>query len=131
MPQGLQTLTFAKLNITGSAFEAVSPISGDSATFFNVPQDSKMYVAELWGCMSGHAAELSVTASRWHDQTYGIRGEITSGATTAPINRAVCLSPIGVGSEGASEVCVLVLQEQNHADPGEVEAVVEQVPDTA
>ncbi len=96
MPQGLQTLTFAKLNITGSAFEAVSPITGDSATFFNVPQESKMYVAELWAAMSGHAAELSVTASRWHDQIYGIRGEITSGATTAPINRAVCLSPIGV-----------------------------------
>jgi len=96
MPQGLQTLTFAKLNITGSAFEAVSPISGDSATFFNVPQESQMYVAELWGCISGHAAEMSVTASRWHDQTYGIRGEVTSGATTAPINRPVCLSPIGV-----------------------------------
>ena len=96
MPQGLQTITFAKLNITGSAFEAVSPISGDSATFYNVPQNTQMYVAELWGAISGHAAEISVTASRWHDQTYGVRAEITSGATTAPINSATSVSPIGV-----------------------------------
>ena len=96
MPPALQLLTFAKLNITGSAFEAVSPISGDSATFFNVPQNSEQHVAEIWGAMSGHAAELSITATRWHDQTYGIRGEITSGATTAPINRSVCLSAIGI-----------------------------------
>ncbi len=96
MPQALQTITFAKLNITGSAFEAVSPISGDSATFFNVPQNSQMYVAELWAGIGAAACEVSVTASRWHDQTYGIRGEVTSGATTAPINASVCLSPIGI-----------------------------------
>ncbi len=96
MPQGLQTLTFAKLNITGTNFEAVSPITGDSATFFNVPQNSQMYMAELWAAISGNACEVSVTASRWHDQVYGIRGEVTSGATTAPINRAQNLSPIGV-----------------------------------
>ena len=96
MPQGLQTITFAKLNITGTNPEAVSPITGDSATFYNVPQNTQMYVAELWAAMSGHAAEISVTASRWHDQTYGIRGEVTSGAATAPINSATSLSPIGV-----------------------------------
>src|SRR5205085_3156638 len=43
-----------------------------------------------------HAMEVSVTASRFHDQVYGIRASVTSGATTAPINRAVCISPIGV-----------------------------------
>src|SRR2546430_12183690 len=40
--------------------------------------------------------EVSVTASRFHDQVYGIRASVTSGAATAPINRAVCISPIGV-----------------------------------
>jgi hypothetical protein len=43
-----------------------------------------------------HACEISVTASRFHDQTFGIRGSVTSGAATAPVNRSVCLSPIGV-----------------------------------
>jgi hypothetical protein len=96
MPQGLQLLTFSKVAISGSAFEAVSPISGDSATFYNVPQGTKMQVAEIWGTDNLHACEFSVTATRWHDQTYGIRGQVTSGAATAPINRAQCLSPIGV-----------------------------------
>ena len=96
MPQGLQTITFAKLNITGGAFEAVSPITGDSATFYNVPQNTQMYVAEWWAGVGAAAAEFSLTASRWHDQTFGIRGEVQSGATTAPINASLCLSPIGV-----------------------------------
>src|SRR2546430_15212145 len=39
---------------------------------------------------------VSVTASRFHEQVYGIRASVTSGAATAPINRAVCISPIGV-----------------------------------
>ncbi len=96
MPQALQLVTFSKVAITGTNFEAVSPISGDSATFFNVPQGSLAYLAELWATDNLNACEVSVTASRFHDQTYGIRASITSGAATAPINRAVCISPIGL-----------------------------------
>jgi hypothetical protein len=40
--------------------------------------------------------EVSITASRFHDQVYGIRGSVSSGATAAPINRAFCISPIGI-----------------------------------
>jgi hypothetical protein len=96
MPQGLQLLTFSKVAISGSAFEAVSPISGDSATFFNVPQGSVAYIGEIWATNNLHACEVSVTASRFHDQVYGIRGQVTSGATTAPINRAQQISAIGI-----------------------------------
>ena len=96
MAQGLQLVTFAKVAISGTNFEAVSPISGDSATFFNVPQGSVAYLAEVWATDNLNACEVSVTASRFHDQTYGIRASITSGATTAPVNRAVCISPIGL-----------------------------------
>jgi hypothetical protein len=96
MPPALQTLTFSKVSITGGAFEALSPIGTDSATFFNVPQGSGAYLAEIWATDNLHACEVSITASRFHDQTFGIRASVTSGATTAPINRAVCVSPIGV-----------------------------------
>jgi hypothetical protein len=96
MPQGLQLLTFSKVAITGGALEAVSPISGDSATFFNVPQGSVAYIAEIWGTDNLHACEFTVTASRFHDQITGIRGQVTSGAATAPVNRAQCLSSIGL-----------------------------------
>lgn len=95
MPQGLQTLTFSKVSLTGGAFEALSPIGTDSATFFNVPQGSNAYLAEIWAVDNLHACEISITASRFHDQTFGIRGSVTSGAATAPVNRSVCLSPIG------------------------------------
>ncbi len=96
MPQALQLVTFAKVAISGTNFEAVSPVSGDSATFFNVPQGSLAYLAELWAVDNLNAAEVSVTASRFHDQTYGIRASVTSGAAVAPINRSVCISPIGL-----------------------------------
>ena len=96
MPQGLQLITFSKVAISGSAWESVSPISGDSATFFNVPQGSQAYVAEIWGTDNLHACEIAVYGTRWHDQTYGVRGSITSGAATAPVNRAVCINSIGV-----------------------------------
>jgi hypothetical protein len=96
MPQGLQTLTFSKVSITGGAFEALSPIGTDSATFFNVPQGTAAYLAEIWAVDNLHACELSITASRFHDQVFGIRASVTSGATTAPVNRSVCISPIGV-----------------------------------
>jgi hypothetical protein len=96
MPQGLQTLTFSKVSITGGAFEALSPIGTDSATFFNVPQGSLAYLAEAWAVDNLHACEISITASRFHDQVFGIRGAVTSGATTAPVNRSVPISSIGI-----------------------------------
>src|ERR1051326_2494601 len=96
MPQGFQTLTFSKVSLTGGSFEALSPIGTDSATFFNVPQGSQAYLAEVWAVDNLHACEISITASRFHDQVFGIRGSVTSGATTAPVNRPVCLSPLGV-----------------------------------
>jgi hypothetical protein len=96
MPQGLQTLTFSKVSITGGAFEALSPIGTDSATFFNVPQGSAAYLAEIWATDNLHACEISITASRFHDQVFGIRASVSSGATAAPVNRAFCISPIGV-----------------------------------
>jgi len=96
MPAGLQTITFSKVSITGGAFESVSPISGDSATFFNVPQGSAAYVAECWAVDNLHACEISITASRFHDQVFGIRSSVTSGAATAPVNRSVNVQPLGI-----------------------------------
>src|SRR5438552_5854056 len=96
MPQGLQTVSFFKTAISGGAFEALAPATGDSATFFNVPQGSVAYLAEVWAVDNLHACEISLTASRFHDQVFGIRGEVTSGAATAPTLRSVNLSPIGL-----------------------------------
>ena len=95
MGQALQTINFFKQNITGGAFEALAPGTGDSATFFNVPQGSGPYLAEIWGVDDAHVAELSLTASRFHDQTFGIRLAVPSGAALAPTTRPSLLSPAG------------------------------------
>lgn len=95
MPAGLQVVNFFKQAITGGAFEALAPGTGDSATFFNVPQGSVAYLAEIWGVDDAHACELSLYASRFHDQVFGIRGEIPSGAATSPVKRTFLMSPSG------------------------------------
>src|SRR5438034_406820 len=83
MAQGLQLLTFSKVAITGSNWEAVSPISGDSATFFNVPQGSLAYIAEAWATdnltpgdgVAGTAVALNAADNRLHANTdYALLG---------------------------------------------------------
>jgi len=95
MGQALQAVNFFKQNITGGAFEALAPGTNDSATFFNVPQGSGPYLAEIWGVDDAHVAEIALTASRFHDQTFGIRLAIPSGAALAPTTRPSLLSPAG------------------------------------
>lgn len=94
--QGLQVQTFFKQNLTGGAFEALAPGTGDSATFFNVPQGSQAYLAEIWGVDDASPCAISLTATRFHDQVRGIVAELPDGATLAPANRASLLSPSGV-----------------------------------
>jgi hypothetical protein len=95
MGQALQVVNFFKQGLTGGAFEALAPGTNDSATFFNVPQGSGPYLAEIWGVDNASAAELSFTASRFHDPTFGIRLAVPSGASLAPTTRPSLLSPAG------------------------------------
>lgn len=90
-----QVVNFFKQGLTGGAFEALAPGTGDSATFFNVPQGSGPYLGEIWGVDNASACELSLTASRFHDQTFGIRASIPSGATLAPAGSPSLISPAG------------------------------------
>lgn len=96
MPQALQVLNLFKQAITGGAFEALAPGTGDSLTFQNVPQESEAYFAEVWAVDDAHACELSFYASRWHDQQFGIRMEVPSGALISPANRPYNVLPGGV-----------------------------------
>lgn len=96
MPQGLQVVNFFKQGLTGGAFEALAPGTGDSATFFNVPQGSPAYLGEVWAVDDASPCEISMTASRFHDQVFGIRMEVVDGSTTAPVNQAQLVSPAGL-----------------------------------
>ena len=96
MPPALQCLTATKVSLTGGAFEALSAISGDSLTFFNVPQGSPAFIGEIWACDNLHAMEVEITASRFHDQVGGIRASVPSSASTIPVAAPWNISPIGL-----------------------------------
>lgn len=95
MPAALQVVNFFKQGLTGGAFEALAPGTGDSATFFNVPQGSNCFMGEIWAVDSANPMEVSLTASRFHDQSFGIRLACPSGAVLAPTTTPSLLSPAG------------------------------------
>jgi hypothetical protein len=96
MPAGLQVATFFKQNIAGTANEALAPGTGDSATFFNVPQGSQAFLAEVWAVNNASPMDLSLVASRFHDQQSGVVYKVPDGATLAPPERPTLLSSPGI-----------------------------------
>src|SRR5437870_4056114 len=96
MPAGLQVQAWFVQGASGGGFtDPLAPGTGDSATFFNVPQGTKAYLGEIWAVDDASPAELSLTASRFHDQVLGIRNAIPDGSTLAPANRMTNISPVG------------------------------------
>ena len=98
MPPALQTKVAYSTSLTGGSFEALTIASGDSFTFYTIPgagQSPVGWLAEIWGANSAHVCEYSFTASRFHDQTYGIRMASLASSSLAPVNTPVNLSPLG------------------------------------
>lgn len=95
MGAALNVLNFYSQSLTGGAFEALTAGSGDSATFQTVPVNPAGYLAEIWGANNAHVCEYSFTASRFHDQTYGIRMASPASTSFAPTTSPVNLSPLG------------------------------------
>jgi phage gp46-like protein len=93
MGAALQIINAFKQNITGGAFEPLSPGTGDSFTVQNVPQSSETFLAEVWAVDDASAAEIFIKASRFHDQQFAIRMQVTDGSALAPVERASLLLP--------------------------------------
>jgi hypothetical protein len=96
MPAGLQVASWFKQGIAGTANEALAPGTGDSATFFNVPQGSVAYLAEVWAVNNASPMDLSLVASRFHDQQSGIVYKVPDGSTLAPVERPTQVSAPGI-----------------------------------
>jgi hypothetical protein len=96
MGAGLQTAVFGAQGIGGGANEALTPASGDSATFFNVPQESRPYLAEVWAVNDASPMDLSIVASRFYDQQSGIVYKVLDGSTQAPPEQPILLSAPGI-----------------------------------
>src|SRR5512142_2087799 len=95
MPAALQVLNFYKQALTGGAFEDLAAGTGDSATFANVQQGTRAYLADVRAVDNASPCEISLTASRFHDQIEGLAGWVPDGSTLAPPNRATAISPPG------------------------------------
>jgi len=96
MPEGLQVLNFYNQDLGGTTAVALTPGTGDSATFFNVPQGSVAWLGECWAVDSASVAEIYLTASRFHDQVFGIRGSIPAGTSFAPSGASTKIFGIGI-----------------------------------
>lgn len=95
MGAALQVINTFKQSLAGGSFEALAPGTGDSLTFQTVQAEPAGFLAEIWGANSAHVCEYSLTASRFHDQTYGIRMASLAASSLAPTNTPVNLSPLG------------------------------------
>lgn len=96
MPAATQVLHFFKQSLTGGALEALTAGSGDSGTFQDFTEKTPAFLADVRGIDTAHSMLVSLIASRFHDQVLGIAGYVPSGATLAPVNRPVSISPPGV-----------------------------------
>lgn len=95
MPAALQVVNFFKQAITGGAMEALAPGSGDSNTFQSFAPNTPAFLADIRAQNNAHRMEVSLIASRFHDQVRGIEGWVPSGTVTAPPNRPMSISPPG------------------------------------
>lgn len=95
MGAALQVINAFKQGLTGGAFEALAPGTGDSLTVQNVPQAAPAYLSEIWAANSAHQYELSVVASRFHDQQFGIRMSGLASSGLAPSGRSELLNVVG------------------------------------
>jgi len=96
MPAGLQVVNFFAQGIAGTPNEPLAPGTGDSATFFNVPQGTFAYLGEVWCVDDASPTLLSLVATRFHDQVAAISYQVVDGSTLAPVNRSTRLSSPGI-----------------------------------
>lgn len=82
MGLAIETILAAKQNITGGAFEDLTPGSGDSFTIRSFADGSRARLEELWGLDNTSAAQFSLKSPRMHDQVRGILLAVPSGAAT-------------------------------------------------
>jgi hypothetical protein len=96
MPHGLQVINAFNQDLGGTTAVALTYGTGDSGTFFNVPQGSVAWLGECWAVDDTTKASIYLTASRFHDQQFGIRGSVPAGSTLAPASSMTKIFGVGI-----------------------------------
>jgi hypothetical protein len=69
----LTSISTFKQSLTGSAFEALAAVSGDSLSIIAFPDGSRAYVEEIISGNSASKMEVAVFSPRFGDNQYGLR----------------------------------------------------------
>jgi hypothetical protein len=62
-----------KQSLSGSAFEALAPCTGDTLSILNFPDNNNAFVEEVISGNSAHKMEVAVFSTRFGDNQYGLR----------------------------------------------------------
>jgi len=81
MGVALETILAVKQNLTGGAFEDLTPGSGDTFNVRGFSAGSAAYIEEVWGLDTASPAQLSIKSPRMHDQTRGVLLAVPDGST--------------------------------------------------
>jgi hypothetical protein len=69
----ITSISTFKQSLTGSAFEALAAVSGDSLSIIAFPDGSRAYVEEIFSGNSASKMEVAVFSPRFGDNQYGLR----------------------------------------------------------
>src|SRR3954470_13194659 len=69
----LTSISTFKQSLSGSAFEALAAVSGDSLSIIAFPDSSNAWVEEIISGNSAHKMEDAVFSPRFGDNQYGLR----------------------------------------------------------
>jgi hypothetical protein len=79
----LTSIAAFKQSLTGSAFEALAAVSGDSLSIIAFPDGSPAYVEEIISGNSASKMEVAVFSPRFGDNQYGLRVQHQFNPTTS------------------------------------------------
>lgn len=68
-----ETLLFGKQNLTGGAFEVLTPQGNDTNVIRDYEPGSRAYITEIWGIDDDNVAQFSIASPRMNDNTFGLR----------------------------------------------------------
>jgi hypothetical protein len=79
----LTSISTFKQSLSGSAFEALAAVSGDSLSIIAFPDSSNAWVEEFITGNSAHKMEVAVFSPRFGDNQYGMRQQHQFNPTTS------------------------------------------------
>lgn len=89
----LDSILAAKENLTGGAFEALIPGTGDTFTIRDYVKGSSAYLLEAWGLDDASVCQFSIASPRMNDGQRGLFLAVPDGSAVGPAEEPQVLFP--------------------------------------